>query len=124
MLHEATQKLIGGKRHGALPTAVSIVFPTKSNCGVGDRDQAVVGDGDPMGVASQIVEDMLGSAERRLGVDDPLLPEHSAQKLAEVFLFAQRQALTQEAQLVVAKSTAQSRDEFTAEDTAENFDGQ
>jgi len=31
MLHEATQELIGRKCHGALPTAVRIVLPAKSN---------------------------------------------------------------------------------------------
>ena len=31
MLHEATQELIGRKRHGALPTLVRIVFPAKNN---------------------------------------------------------------------------------------------
>ena len=33
----------------------------------------MVGDGDAMGVAGQVVENMFGAAEGRLGVDDPVL---------------------------------------------------
>ena len=35
----------------------------------------MVGDGDAMGVTGQIVENMLGAAKGRLGVDYPVLPE-------------------------------------------------
>ena len=33
----------------------------------------MVGDGDAMSVAGQVVENMFGAAEGRLGVDDPVL---------------------------------------------------
>lgn len=36
-------------------------------------DQATVGDGDPVGVAAEIGENMFGRAERWLGIDDPVL---------------------------------------------------
>ena len=32
-----------------------------------------VGDGDAVGVSGEVLEHLLGTAERRLGVDDPLL---------------------------------------------------
>ncbi len=38
-----------------------------------DRDQAAVGDRDPMGVARQIGEHRLGAGERALGIDEPAL---------------------------------------------------
>ena len=40
-----------------------------------DREQAMVGDGDAMGVAGQVLQDVLRAAEGRLGVDDPVLRE-------------------------------------------------
>jgi hypothetical protein len=40
---------------------------------VDEGDDAVVGDGDPVRVAAEIAEDVLGAAKGRLGVDDPLL---------------------------------------------------
>ena len=36
-------------------------------------DQATVGDGDPVGIAAEIGQHLLGRAERRLGIDDPVL---------------------------------------------------
>lgn len=35
----------------------------------------MVGDGDAVRVAGQVLENVFGSAERRLGVDDPVLGE-------------------------------------------------
>ena len=41
-----------------------------------DVGQPIVGDGDAMRVAADVVEDLLGSRERPLGIHDPvLLPE-------------------------------------------------
>jgi hypothetical protein len=37
--------------------------------------RGVVGDGYAMGVAGQVVENVFGSPERWLGVDDPILPK-------------------------------------------------
>jgi hypothetical protein len=53
----------------------------------------MVGDGDAMRVAAEIVQDMLRAAEGRLGINDPVLLEQSAQKSCEVLLFAQRKTL-------------------------------
>jgi hypothetical protein len=54
-----------------------------------------------MSVARQIVKDVLGSAEGRLGIDDPFLPEQRAQESGEVFFFTELQALTKEVQPMV-----------------------
>ena len=46
----------------------------------------MVGDGDAMGVARQIMQHMLGAAEGRLGIDDPVLPIERAQEDGESLL--------------------------------------
>jgi hypothetical protein len=59
-------------------TAVPIlrVPPAKSDVIIMHFKQASVGDGHPVGVASEIAQNMLRSAEGRLGVDHPFfLPE-------------------------------------------------
>jgi hypothetical protein len=43
----------------------------------------MVGDGDTVGIAGQVVENMFRSAEWRLGVDDPLVGKDLAQKVSE-----------------------------------------
>ncbi len=67
---------------------------------------------------------MLGSAEGRLGIDDPVLLEQGAQEGGEALFVVERKALAVERELVVAKSASQSSDELAAEDTAEHLDGQ
>jgi hypothetical protein len=43
--------------------------------GVLDVDDAPVADGDAVGIASEVLEYLLGRAERGFGVDDPFLGE-------------------------------------------------
>ncbi|BCH12571.1 hypothetical protein MesoLj131c_68290 (plasmid) [Mesorhizobium sp. 131-3-5] len=50
---------------------VAIVLPAEADLSVVQAHEAAVGDGDAMGVAAQIGEDLFGTAERGLGVDDP-----------------------------------------------------
>jgi|SRR5207244_1016904 len=109
MLPEAPQKLLRRKRHGAGLAAMGVILPAKTHRGVGDREQPVVGDGDAVSVAGQIVKDVFWSAEGGLGIDDPVLLKQSAQKGDEVLLDCECPALTVEYELVVAKSTPQSR---------------
>ncbi len=70
---EAADELVGGERHDLLAIAAigAIVLPPEGDAGVVAGDQPAVGDGDAVGVARQIGQHGLGSAERALGVDDP-----------------------------------------------------
>lgn len=77
VLQEAAQELFGGKCHGALLAVVSIVLPTKGDLPLCNREQSMVGDGNAVGIACQVMKHMLGAAKRRLGVDDPVLPAQS-----------------------------------------------
>ncbi len=88
---------MGSKFHRALFAAVGIVLPKKLDLGSRDGKQPMVGDGDTMGVASQIVQHMLGAAERRLSIDNPVLPIKLAQQTGEALLFTKRDALAEEA---------------------------
>src|SRR5260370_28053836 len=124
VLYEAAQELLRRERHGALLAAMRVVLPAEGDSGVGDGEQAMVGDGDTMGVTREIVQHMLGSAEGRLGIDDPVLLEQGAQEGGEGLFVVERRALAAERELAVAKSASQSSDELAAEDTAEHLDGQ
>ncbi len=123
MLQEAPQKLFGRECHDAWPAAVRVVSPAEAHFGIRNREQAVVGDGDAMRIAGQIMKYVFWSAEGWLGIDDPVLLKQSAQKGDEVLLDCEWPALTIEQELVVAKSTLQSRHELAAENSAEDFDG-
>ena len=72
---EAAQELMGGNGHDLLLAAVGIVSPAEGDAIVFEGHEPMVGDGDAMGVAGQVVENMFGAAEGWLGVDDPVLLE-------------------------------------------------
>ena len=56
---------MSGNRHDLVLAAVGIISPAKGDAVVFEGHEAMVGDGDAMGVASQVAENMVGAAERR-----------------------------------------------------------
>ena len=80
---EAAQELMGGNGHDLLLAAVSIVSPAEGDAIVFEGHEPMVGDGDAMGVAGQVVENMFGAAEGWLGVDDPVLLAELPEEVAE-----------------------------------------
>lgn len=60
---EATDELVRIQRHEAEAAAVAVVPPAEGDLAVLELDQAVIGEGHPMRVASQVVEDLGGAAE-------------------------------------------------------------
>src|SRR5450631_4449129 len=84
----------------------------------------MVGNGDAMRIARQIMQHMFRAAEGRLGIDDPALPIEGAQEHGEALLVVKRRALTEEAQLTAGKEASQPGNELAAEDTAEHRDRQ
>ena len=64
---------------------MSVVLPAERHLTVVKRNQTVIGDGDAMGVARQIVQYMLGAPKRRLGIDNPVLAEKCAEERVECF---------------------------------------
>jgi hypothetical protein len=60
---------------------VRIVFPEKRDPIILKRDQSMVGDGDAVRIASEIVQNMLATAEGWLGIDDPVLVEELSEKV-------------------------------------------
>ena len=80
---EAAQELMGGKGHDLLLAAVGIVSPAEGDAIALKGHEAMVGNGDAVGVAGQVVENMFGAAERWLGVNDPVLLAELPEKVAE-----------------------------------------
>jgi hypothetical protein len=68
VLGKAAQELLTGKSQGTRLVVMSIVFPTEGHLGRADREQAMVGNGDTMSIASEIVQDVLGSTKRRASI--------------------------------------------------------
>jgi hypothetical protein len=104
MEQETAQELLRREGHHSLVISVGIILPAESHLVVLEGDEAVVGDGDAMSVAGEIAENVMGAAERRLGVDDPVLTEQGAEG-TEGFLVLQRLERAGESKLVLLKAS-------------------
>ena len=65
----------------------------------------MVGDRHAMGVASEIAEHMMGTAERWLGIDDPVLTEQGTEEGAEGLLVGQGLKRSGEGELALLESS-------------------
>jgi len=81
MQQEAADKLF--RRYGHLSALLPILGPVllvlESDLAVIHILYPVIADGDAMGVAAQIIDDLLGTAKGRLGIDDPLAAAQRSQ---------------------------------------------
>src|ERR1039457_3112556 len=124
MEHEAAQELFGGYRHLALLAAVRVVFPTEVDVAVGNGQEPMIGDGDAVGVACQIVEHILRSAKGAFAVDDPLLTKERSQERGKGFFRSQGTEAAGKHQLALMKGVLQAVDELATKDAAEYDHGQ
>ena len=65
---------------------MGIILPAKGNLVVLESDEAMVGDGDAMGIAAEIAENMMRATKRGFGIDDPVLAVQRAQEGMKSFL--------------------------------------
>ena len=65
VLDEAREQLVSGDGDGVA------VLGAEGDAALVDRDEALIGDADAVGVSAEITNHLLGSAEGTLGVDDP-----------------------------------------------------
>jgi hypothetical protein len=70
---EPSDELIRFERHGLLAVIVSIISPEKRDITVPVGEDAVVADGDPVGISAKVLKDTFGAIEGWFAVDNPLL---------------------------------------------------
>jgi hypothetical protein len=87
---EAAQELFDRQGHEPLLVAVSGVAPTEGDVAVGKSNQPAVGNGDAMSVSAEIAQHMFWPAERRFGVDNPVVTEQYPQPRGEGARFGER----------------------------------
>jgi hypothetical protein len=84
MKQEPSDKLIGLEGHGLLEVMVGIISPKEGNLAVPEGEEAVIADGDSVGISAEVLKDPLGAIEGRFAIDDPLLPVERSLKGLEV----------------------------------------
>jgi len=70
---EPSDKFICLERHGLLTVIVGIIPPEKRNIAIPVSEDAVIADGDPVGISAEVLENTFGATEGRLAIDNPLL---------------------------------------------------
>ena len=78
---------------------VGRVTPAKGNVAVRQCQQAMVGDGDAVGIAAEILQHVLGPAEGWFGVDDPIFAEERTQPGSEELGMGERCEFSGQVQL-------------------------
>ena len=76
-------ELVGGNGYDSRLVASRIVAPTKCDGAAIEGNETVVGDGDTVGVAPEVADHVLGTAEGGLGIDDPVLVKQRSEKRRE-----------------------------------------
>src|SRR6516165_6331512 len=114
---EAADELVRAKGHELLPIVVAIILPAEADPALGERDQATVGDGDAMGISAEILEHLLGSAERSLGVDDPRSGAQRSQAGSEHGRPDQARQIAKEAELAGIECRVKAGQENSAVET-------
>ena len=77
MLAEAAEELACAECHDALLVAVGVLFPSEAYAVTVEAEQALVADGDAVGIAAEIAQHANGITEGRLGIDHPVILEQS-----------------------------------------------
>src|SRR5882724_13583994 len=76
MLQKAPDELVGGQRHG-LPALVLSILIAEADVAVIAREHPAIGQRDPVDIAAQVVQSLLGALDGGFSVDDPpLAPDH------------------------------------------------
>ena len=119
MQQEAAQELFGSHSHFAVLATVGIVLVEEGDLAVGDGYEPMVGDGDAMCVACQVVEYMLRPAEGAFAVDYPILTKERPQEGMEGFLFGQWLEAAGKYEFALTKGTLQTGDNLAAKDAAQ-----
>jgi hypothetical protein len=70
---EPSDKFICLQRHGLFTVIVCIISPQKRNITIPVGEDAVIADGNPVGISSEVLKYPLGATEGRFAIDDPLL---------------------------------------------------
>ena len=121
---EPSDELVRGETHDAAAAAAAIIFIGERHLIVVDGDDPRIGDRGAMGVAGELGQHALGSAERRLGVDDEGALAQRAHALGEGAGVGERGEFAEEAELAAAKDCRQPVQEEPAECLRQNADGE
>ena len=121
---EAANELVDSERHCLGLVAGAVVLPPETDMAVFAGEETTIGDGDAMGIAAEIVEHLLGSAERALGIDHPGNAAQRGKVAGEGGRFGECGEIAEEVQPAVPERIEQAFEEKAAVEPREDVDWQ
>ena len=124
MLEEATDELCRFQGHGSPGSTLGVVLVAEADLIVVDGEQAIVGDGDAVGMAGQVLEDLLRSRKGLLGVDHPIVAVEPVDQIREEDRVLELLQRAVEFQLPLAVRVLEEVNGLAPEDLGEDPHGQ
>ena len=121
---QTPQELHGVQRQGAQAVATLVILVAEGHLAMLQGHEPVVGDGDAVGIAGQVLEHMLGVLDGLLGVDDPLLVAQGGEEPLPGRGLGEFPTAPREGQLALRVGLCQARDVEVPEAAREDADGQ
>src|SRR5206468_8880745 len=84
MQKESAQELGGGKGHCAGLATVGVILPAESHALLLEGQQAMIGKGHAVGIATEVAQHLHRTAESGLGIDHPVVAVEAADQLREL----------------------------------------
>jgi hypothetical protein len=121
---KATDELQSIEGHDVLAVSLSVVLPTKGDPAFVQRDQTLVGDSDAVGVASEVLENLMGAAEGRFGIDDPVFGAGDFPPASPGGSTGQGLELAMEGEFSLVEGLLEIAEELASKQTAQGTDGE
>jgi hypothetical protein len=121
---EPPQEFVSRESHLPLAVPMGIVFPAEGDLTVLEGEQAMVGDGNTMGVTRQVVKDVFRPAEGWFGVNDPVLTKQGAKQSTELLGILEDFWVSVESECALKEGSAEAGHKLPPKDAAEGLDGQ
>ena len=84
---EPSDKLVSLERHGLFAVIVGIISPEKRNIAIPVGEDAVIADGNSVGISAEVLKNAFMATKGRFAIDDPLLFIESFSEGFEVVWF-------------------------------------
>lgn len=121
---EPAKELEGVEAHGSLNVLIGVVLVAESDLAVVEGDQPLIGDGDAMGVSGEVLEHLLGTAERGLGVNHPVFISKGLEPTFPCLGMFEFAKVAVETKLLVLPGSLKSGEKLSPEEPAQESNGQ
>ena len=115
MEKEPADKLVGLEGHRLLTVMVGIIPPEEGDLAIADGEDAIITDGDPMGISAEVLKDPVGAVERWFAIDDPLVVVEGPQEGLEVFGILERAEMGGKDKITSLKAIFEEVEELASE---------